>query len=122
MPTQLPTLTTCTPARWCWTDRPVEQGAGEGGAWPADGITASPAFEVTVMTNKSAEWMSQCAYGPQPRPPHSVLSSHSLGGCAPRCPCLGEGLLLGGHAGTLSHVTLCLLSQCQVLLPLRVGV
>ena len=31
------------------------------------------------MTNKSAEWMSQCAYGPQPRPPHSVLSSHSLG-------------------------------------------
>lgn len=74
------------------------------------------------MTNKSAEWMSQCAYGPQPRPPHFVLSSHSLGGCAPRSPCLGEGLLLGGHAGTLSHVTLGLLSQCQVLLPLRVGV
>nr|XP_005886940.1 PREDICTED: protein FAM173A [Bos mutus] len=61
------------------------------------------------MTNKSAEWMSQCAYGPQPRPPHSILSSHSLGTHSSRFrepktaatqPMPGRGAAAGGASTT----------------------
>ena len=78
------------------------------------------------MTNKSAEWMSQCAYGPQcgrltPFSPPTASGYTAPASESPRprphSPCPGEGLLLGVHTGTPSHVTLGLLPQCQVLLP-----